>query len=34
MTADTPFANIHLTLNRVEGPGDDRWVKPGGKGGK
>ena len=24
--ADTPFANVKLLLNRVEGPGSDFWV--------
>ena len=25
--ADTPFANVKVVLDKVEGPGDDRWVK-------
>jgi hypothetical protein len=28
MTALLPFANLKAVLEKVEGPGDDRWVKP------
>ena len=26
--AEVPVANVHLTLDKVTGPGDDPWVKP------
>jgi hypothetical protein len=29
MVADTPFANVKLRLLKVEGPGDDAWIRKG-----
>ena len=27
MVADTPFANVKLYLAKVEGPGEDDWIR-------
>lgn len=29
MDVDTPFANVHVKMNRITGPGDDFWIENG-----